>query len=169
MRKGTKRLLALAMAGAMTFSGLALNGGEKGRDAVYAADSFITDSASDINFATILGGAIDYGMVADHIIQRGHMETTFTTNSFAHNGTANEVDYMDSDKTAHFIIGGIDNENGDGRIALGHTTAKNFYIEATSEVFEGYDGTTSNVSGGPNGHFIFMGDLENSSTEINKI
>ncbi|MCR5632694.1 MAG: DUF5979 domain-containing protein, partial [Eubacterium sp.] len=164
IKKNVKRILSFGMATVMAVSLLVTGGGSLGQ--VEAAAPPMQDSASSINFSTILGGAIDYGIVADHLIQDGHMETTFATNTFTHVKDANEVDYIANDKTAHFIVNSIDKSVGLAApyMVLGHTTAANIYLEATAEAFGGYDGTLSNKNGGPNGNILFSGDLENSTT-----
>ena len=40
------------------------------------------DSASQVNYSTILGRASDFGIVADSIEQKGHMETNFAINKY---------------------------------------------------------------------------------------
>ena len=81
------------------------------------------DSASAINYATVLGGAVDYGIVAEKLAQNGHMETTFATNTFEWSGNSNDVDFM-HDKTAHFIVG----KDITSYMCLGPTYASSLYI-----------------------------------------
>ncbi|MBR4494885.1 MAG: hypothetical protein IKP14_09265, partial [Clostridiales bacterium] len=102
------------------------------------------DSASSVNYAKILGGALDYGIVANEINQLGHMETTFATNNFINSaGANNDIDFLDYDKTAHFIIA-----NWQDDIVFGNTTAANFYIEGPSSLFDDFDPTSDDRENG---------------------
>ena len=80
-RKNLKRIVA-SVAAVTLLGGVLMNNdkGVKAVDGDYVPP--IQDSASAINYATVLGGAVDYGIVADKIIQNSHMETTFATNHF---------------------------------------------------------------------------------------
>ncbi|SCW60811.1 hypothetical protein SAMN05660484_02036, partial [Eubacterium ruminantium] len=151
MRKGAKRILSAAMAAAMAVSICTISGSGKAKKVMAAAPTK-QDSASETNYATILGGATDYGIVSNSLTQQGHMETTFATNRYVNEGPRaanNDVDYQS--KTAHFIIGDI---SDDTHIILGKTTASSFYIEAPASVFEGFDQSTIKQDG-PHGNFVF--------------
>ena len=115
------------------------------------------DSASSINYSTILGGAVEYGIVAESVIQNSHMETTFATNSFLNNHQNNDPDYINS--TAHFIIGSL--VDGSNPITFGKTTASALYIEAPSAVFgAGFD-TAECIANHHSGNFYFYEDYTN--------
>lgn len=74
------------------------------------------DAASSINYATILNRAVDYGVISMDFHQKSHMESPIATYNFYNDsGDANEVDFMDSEHTAQFIIGNVVN----GQIHLG--------------------------------------------------
>ena len=151
MRKGAKRILSAAMAAAMAVSICTISGSGKAKKVMAAAPTK-RDSASETNYATILGGATDYGIVSNSLTQQGHMETTFATNLYVNEGPRaanNDVDYQS--KTAHFIIGDI---SDDTHIIFGKTTASSFYIEAPASVFEGFDQSTIKQDG-PHGNFVF--------------
>ena len=85
MRKGAKRILSAAMAAAMAVSICTISGSGKAKKVMAAAPTK-RDSASETNYATILGGATDYGIVSNSLTQQGHMETTFATNMFKNAG-----------------------------------------------------------------------------------
>ena len=150
MRKGTKRLISFVMAGVMTFSGVVLNGGGgRKRNVVEAAATAKYDSASQINYATVLGGAVDYGIVANEVNQRMHMETTFATNKYTNYSGNNDVDYITS--TALFLIGALgeapSNEDSlpTSWIRWGKSTASAMYLEAPQEVFGSLDPETTDA------------------------
>ncbi len=116
------------------------------------------DSASVVNYATILGGAVDYGIVANELNQTLHSETTFAVNYFEQGTTNNDVDYLNS--TANFIIGkGLGPANATDRssyrVRLGHTRATSIYFEAPAEVFGAGFSSNPTLSGTNRGNFIF--------------
>ena len=145
--RNVKKVGAVGLAFVTAVSTLTFGGGITGSNRVEAAPAKM-DSASIINYATILGGAVDYGIVADHLTQQGHMETTFATNLFESDSN-NDVDYQD--KTAHFIIHDIVQGT---LIRWGTTTAASYYVEAPSKIFEGFDQSTI-TQGGVHGNFCF--------------
>ena len=75
-----KRIVAFAVAATMTLS-TALTGGFGGKTVVHAAESTNLptryDSSSAVNYSTILGRGVDFGVIADSFVQKGHMQTTF--------------------------------------------------------------------------------------------
>ena len=104
-----KRITSAVVAGAVVLGTLAFYPGwNKGK--VNAAELY--DSASAINYATVLGGAVDYGIVSGTLEQNSHTETTFATNHFIHTKDNNDVDFVDS--TALFLIGETYTGNGTG-------------------------------------------------------
>ena len=122
---------------------------------VYAADVPSNyDSANLVNYETILGGAVDYGIVADTLIAQSHTETSFATNHYDPNGQYVEVDYLTS--TAHFIIGEL---VGSSNILFNTTRASAFYIEAPQSVFgSDYDPSIPSDINPPyvaNGNIVF--------------
>ncbi|MBO4688204.1 MAG: Cna B-type domain-containing protein, partial [Clostridiales bacterium] len=67
------------------------------------------DSASLVNFSTILGRAVDYGIISETLRQEGHMETTFATNKFVNPNAANNCDVdLAGSATAQFIIASLE-------------------------------------------------------------
>ena len=133
MFKFAKRVTSAVVAGAVVLGTLAVYPfGDKAK--VNAATLY--DSASAINYATILGGAVDYGIVSNVLEQDNHSETTFATNEFIHTSGNNDVDYIDT--TALFLVGEKFTSKGTGNdayIRLGKTTASAVYFEAPSKVF----------------------------------
>ena len=71
-KKGFKKVISFALAGAMAL-GLAVTGGGGNVLQVEAAAPVKQDSASAINYATVLGGGVDYGLIAPTVIQNSHM------------------------------------------------------------------------------------------------
>ena len=65
------------------------------------------DSASLVNYATIMGRAVDYGIVSRSFTQRQHIETTLATYKFnLEADTVFDVDLTTS-RTAQFMVGEI--------------------------------------------------------------
>ena len=135
-----KRLTSFVVAGAVVLGILSVYPKINNSKSTVSADDKLYDSASAINYATILGGAVDYGVVADRIIQKSHTETTFATNYFVHNDFNIDVDYIQS--TALFIVGReLSSENDNPyshpnvHFEFGYTTASAIYLEAPSAVY----------------------------------
>ncbi|MBR6484629.1 MAG: hypothetical protein IKT14_06380, partial [Clostridiales bacterium] len=85
------------------------------------------DAASSVNYATILGRAVDYGVITMDFHQRMHMESPIATYNFYNDvGEADEVDFIDSDHTAQFIVGNVLN----GHLRFGaRQSPGSFHIE----------------------------------------
>ena len=92
------------------------------------------DAISAINYATILGRATDFGIVANDFEQITHMETTFAVNTFSNSsGQVNEVDFITN--SAQFMVGQI----GTGKVKFGGSqTARSYNIEASTFVFDNF-------------------------------
>ena len=135
-----KRLSSFVVAGAVVLGILSVYPKiNKSQSTVNAAEK-LYDSASAINYATVLGGAVDYGVVAETIVQRSHTETTFATNYFVHHDFNIDVDYIQS--TALFLIGReLSSDNDDPvnhpnkHLEFGYTTASAIYLEAPRAVY----------------------------------
>ncbi|MBR6897835.1 MAG: hypothetical protein IKN24_06665, partial [Lachnospiraceae bacterium] len=94
----------------------------------------VMDSASAVNYATILGRATDYGIVAREFHQDSHMETTYAIKEFYNSGHANEVDFTIG--TVQFLIGAVK----EGRIIFGAKQEADVYnIEASNDVLTKYN------------------------------
>ena len=131
-----KRVTSAFVAGAVVLGSLVVYPNLTGKfEKVKAAVKY--DSASAVNFSTVLGAAVNYGIVANEIIQRSHTETTFATNKFVHVSDNIDVDYIDS--TALFLIkeyvpNGPSYFPEDSFIRFGKTTASAIYVEAPRSV-----------------------------------
>ena len=114
-----RKIAAIAMATAMAISA-AFSGGVNGGTRVHAAPEGATvpvrqDSASSINYSSILGRAVDYGIVAENFKQMNHMESTFAVKNYASlKGDANDIDKLDPKATAHVLVGALDKANSGG-------------------------------------------------------
>ena len=103
-----KKVTSAVMAGAVVLGTLAvypiIN---QGKNVVNAETLY--DSASLVNYQTIMGRAVDYGIVSKSLIQSMHMETTFATSSFSRPFPCNDSIDIDltASPTAQFIIGDI--------------------------------------------------------------
>ena len=160
MFKFAKRATSAVVAGAVVLGTLSAYPAITGKkNQVNAATLY--DSASAINYATILGGAVDYGIVADKVIQSNHTETNFATNYYEHISDNIDVDYTES--TALFLVGDYKGGEGDNRyIRFGYTTAEAIYFEAPEEVFNGYDPSiVPKANNQPNGNIKFEGAYTN--------
>ena len=138
-RKGFRRVLSLAAAGIMALSLISVGGA----GSISEAAGSDLDAASAINYSTVLGRAVDFGLTAGQITQEQHMETTIATNLFkngldGNGGSNNDIDLAGGDPV-HLIIGGV-YKNGDveSKVVLGkayEATPKMIYnIETTSEI-----------------------------------
>ena len=75
-----KKVTAVVTAGALVAGTFALNANFLGNDSinvVHAAEILDFDSASSVNFNTILGRGTDYGLVLNKLVVESHMETTY--------------------------------------------------------------------------------------------
>ncbi|MBO4862876.1 MAG: hypothetical protein J5517_00775, partial [Eubacterium sp.] len=166
MKKSYKKFISVIIA---TFMALSLIVSGRGSLSTVNAASVPEkqDSASAVNYKTVLGGAVDYGIVADSITQYSHMETTFATKTFIREvqpfNPNNDVDYIDS--TGLFLIGALaDDSNGNKTvIALGKCTAETLYMEAPSAVFGStFNPSQAAASSTQNGNIEFRGDYGDS-------
>ena len=96
MYDALKRITSGVVAFAVVLGTLAVSPIITGKKNIVNAATLKYDSASAINYATVLGGAVDYGVVADTIVQTSHTETTFATNHFVHDSDNIDVDYITS-------------------------------------------------------------------------
>ena len=124
-----KRVTSAVVAGAVVLGSIALYPDAK-KTFVNAAETKY-DSANLVNYATIMGRAVDYGIVSQSITQSQHMETTFATFSYARTiDTTTDVDLTNA-KTAQFIIGEITSTGDFGTLKFGHvrTSTGQVYVE----------------------------------------
>ncbi|MBR3105502.1 MAG: hypothetical protein IKH46_17010, partial [Lachnospiraceae bacterium] len=151
-----KRILSGAMAFIMAASTLVVTPIKTYADGNIPAQM---DSASQVNYDTILGRAVDFGITATTFVQQGHMETTFATNEFVMEcGSNSDVDFLNGG-TAQFLIGSIGASKkitGDhaNKVVFGGTTANTFNIEVGPSVVPE---SVSHENGAP----VNAGDLGN--------
>ena len=130
MRKIGKKLLSMTTAAAMVV-GLFSVGGTK--EYVKAAPAAY-DSASAVNYATILGRATDFGIVANEFQHDNHMETTYAIKKYSNSGNVTDVDFITG--TAQFIVA----EVASGRIELGaKQTANTYNMEVSNTIYNTKD------------------------------
>ncbi len=105
MNKGLKKVLSYTLITTMVAS-MALTGFGGGARTVKAAGETY-DSASLVNYSTILGRAVDFGILADTLAQTGsHTETNMAVNLYIGGNHANDPD-LAGEEPLPFIIGGI--------------------------------------------------------------
>ncbi|MBR4818484.1 MAG: hypothetical protein IKZ74_00305, partial [Clostridiales bacterium] len=131
-------ITSLVLATSVVLGTIAINrskdgGVSVGVPTVNAADAYLSyDSASLVNYSSVLGRAIDFGIVTNRLEQRNHMETTYATNDFYNQKNDNcDVD-LAGEQPAQFIIASISG----GKARFGYTYgAKNDYQTAPSMQF----------------------------------
>ncbi|MCR4671009.1 MAG: hypothetical protein K5643_07460, partial [Saccharofermentans sp.] len=107
---------------------------------VMAASPKKYDAASAVNFATILGRAVDFGIVAREFHQKQHMETTFAIDRFrSFTDAPNEVDFINN-QTANFLLNKVE---GNKKYKFGQKqTAVYYNLEGSAEVLRNFNGKT---------------------------
>jgi len=138
-----KRITSGVVAAAVVLGTLAVYPFQNGKR-VNAAEY---DSASSVNFSSILGDAVDFGIVANSYEQNKHTETTYAVKKYTNlSGDVNEVDYITS-QTAHFMMGEFvkhDTDPNNHLITFGQEqTALYYYFVGSSQVMEGFTGPTN--------------------------
>ncbi|MBR4010150.1 MAG: Cna B-type domain-containing protein [Clostridiales bacterium] len=131
-------ITSLVLATSVVLGTIAINrkkdgGVSVGIPTVNAADAYLSyDSASLVNYSSVLGRAVDFGIVTNRLEQRNHMETTYATNDFYNQKNDNcDVDLAGT-APAQFIIASISG----GKARFGYTYgAKNDYQTAPSMQF----------------------------------
>ena len=124
-----KRVTSGVVAGAIVLGSIAFYPDAK-KNVVNAAETKY-DSASLVNYATIMGRAVDYGIVSQSITQKEHMETTFATFTYGRTkDTTTDVDLTNA-KTAQFIVGEIDPSSTYNTLKFGSVKTKTgqVYVE----------------------------------------
>ena len=146
-----KRILSVATATLMS-ADLCLVGGVGEIGSVYAAETAAVpakfDSVSAVNYATILGRATDFGIVANEFMHLNHMETTIAVKHYINYDGSNVTDVDFVDGTAQFIYASL----AEGSlVSLGSAQRANTYnIEVSPEIYSGYAYPIP-VSGGTQG------------------
>ncbi len=145
-----KRITSGVVAAAVVLGTLAVYPFQNG-DKVNAAEY---EAASAVNFSSILGDAVDFGIVANSYEQNKHTETTYAVKKYNNlSGDVNEVDYITS-QTAHFMMGEFvkhDTDPNNHLITFGQKqTALYYYFVGSKQVMEGFTGpvnTGDSISG----------------------
>ena len=144
-----KKIASVALAAALTVTTVVTGG--FGKLTAQAAAPPVQDSASAVNYATILGRGVDFGIVANKFQQRNHMETTMAVDYFAnYKGDFNTIDLIPKDSTAQILLGHADTERGvDKPFVFDATVAHTINIEGGPEAMAGFNGHSSS------GYFVF--------------
>ena len=124
-----KRVTSAVVASAVVLSSLFFVPDAK-KNVVYAAETKY-DSANLVNYATIMGRAVDYGIVSQSITQSMHMETTFATFTYRRTiDTTTDVDLTNA-KTAQFIVGEITSRPPNDTLKFGKvkTSSDKVFVE----------------------------------------
>nr|MCR5214259.1 hypothetical protein [Eubacterium sp.] len=154
LKKGLKKAISIALAAAMAV-GLAVTGGGKDSpgSVVYAAENVdvpdIMDSSSQVNYSTILGRGVDFGIIADEFYQCNHMQSTFAVKTYKNNGQNNDINLIASDTTAQVLVGGVDLTGGasSGKtIQIGSVSGSVLNIECTPGLTEYFDISNQDVN-----------------------
>ena len=129
-----KRATSAVLAGVFVVGYLALYPNFiKGRSSISAAT--LSDSATLVNYATILGRDVDYGIITDSFTQKDHIESTLATNSFKRDCDSQfDVD-LTTNKTAQFIIGGLEAPYRDIKFGSVHKDRHEVYVKNINIVF----------------------------------
>ena len=115
MRKGFRRVISLAAAGIMAVSLFTVSGTiNTGK----AANKLDYDAVSTVNYSTMLGRAVDYGILAKEYEQANHTETNFAVKTFTKYTDINNDPDLAGDQPLSFIIGEV---VGGNKIRLGKT------------------------------------------------
>ena len=132
-----KRVLSVATASMLTVGLLSMGGTQKSMDAVKAATEQEYDSVSLVNYSTILGRAVDYGILANKYEQQNHTETNFAVKVYEKNRDINNDPDLAGGDPLPFIIGDITGTNAVLRIDKTYNDqAMKFNIETTPEVID---------------------------------
>ena len=128
MLSSMKRLASAVIAGAFVAGSLTFCPEIfSGNRSVNAAELY--DTANLVNYATILGRDVDYGIITDRFVQRAHVETTLATNSFKRDCDSQfDVD-LTTNKTAQFIIGGLEAPYNDIKFGTVHKNRHAVYVK----------------------------------------
>ena len=124
-----KKVVSAVIAGAVVLGTLAVYPSETKSRVFAAANVLDYDSASSVNYNTILGRATDYGLLVGTMNQTGHMETTFATYKYI-GETNNDVD-LAGEAPSNIIIASV--EPGSHPI-FGKTRSSVFNIYTTKEI-----------------------------------
>ena len=134
IRKALSLALATTMSFAMTLTGVGSNIG-----VVNAAESSDgLDSATQVNYSTILGRGVDYGIIAENYQQRDHIQSTFAVKNYSRSSNCDAfatVDLIQQGAAAQILVGNIDMSNPE---IMGQATRGPEYLKFDGDVAGAY-------------------------------
>ena len=134
IRKALSLALAMTMSFAMTLTGVGSNIG-----VVNAAESPNgLDSATQVNYSTILGRGVDYGIIAENYQQRDHIQSTFAVKNYSRSSNCDAfatVDLIQQGAAAQILVGNIDMSNPE---IMGRATRGPEYLKFDGDVAGAY-------------------------------
>lgn len=134
MRNGVRRFFSLMAAGIMAISLFTVGG----TGSISEAETL--DSASNVNYSSVLGRAINFGIVSDTFELNNHAETNFAVNTFVN--VKNDVIEADlaGDEPMYFVVGDIKAGEGASHdyLRFGNATYKacqaEFHFDTTTAI-----------------------------------
>lgn len=154
MRKGIRKIVSLVTAGIMAVSLLTV-GGHNGVSE--AAETMTYDSTSAVNFSTVFGRAVDYGVLADTYTQLKHTETNFAVKTYHKDIAENDDPDLCGEESLSFIIGAVTGTGNGLRFAKTYCDKEGtlynmiFNIETTQEVKTQYENSSLLIDGDARG------------------
>ncbi len=133
-----KKALSLALATTMSFA-MTLTGVGSNIGVVNAAESTNgLDSATQVNYSTILGRGVDYGIIAENYQQRDHIQSTFAVKNYSRSSNCDAfatVDLIQQGAAAQILVGNIDMSNPE---IMGRATRGPEYLKFDGDVAGAY-------------------------------
>nr|MCR5633407.1 hypothetical protein [Eubacterium sp.] len=151
LKQKIRKVVSFALATTMSIA-MAVTGVGNDIRGVHAASN---DLSSQVNFSTILGRGVDYGIIAENFQLRSHMQTTYAVGSFscACDGVPSEANLNPVGSTAHFLIGDVvpagqeqysRTTKGPVYAFVGGDGTNNLVVEASENVYAQEEGKDSN-------------------------
>ncbi len=134
MNKRLKKVLSYALITSMVASMALTNFGGRANASVVKADGEqVLDSASLVNFSTILGRAVDFGILADTYDQtKSHSETNMAVNKYINDKQYNDPDLAGSEAMP-YIIGELQGQLKLGTFPSTATTTNKMIINIETQ------------------------------------
>ena|GEM_PF-2158438 len=184
MNKGLKKVLSYALITSMVASMALTNFGGRANASVVKAEGEsqstaykeATDSAGTVNFSSILGRDVSYGILANQWTQSNHAETNFAVNKYVGGGHKLEPD-LAGKAPLSFIVGDIAGTKSQG-LSFGSGTYANktgdttyqtvFNIHTSTSIKENYNqsGDGYNRTDGT-GYYIWQDGYDVNKTTQN--
>ncbi|MCR5214913.1 MAG: hypothetical protein K6E10_10910, partial [Eubacterium sp.] len=123
------------------------------------------EATNDYNYLSILGDAVDYGVVSKTILQNDHSETNFATTSYNPNGKNFDSDLSGNgtiEVPGNYLVGEI---TGSTNMRIGNKTPATTYVM----IGNGYEGKINDESTGKYAVIIPMSKEEIDSSVMNMI